>query len=122
MDPKTHLPHPIIRIENAFEEAKFHVDEFLPVEQQVQEALNKLKPILPIKFEVKELEVKIGPQYAGKTYPTIKSYGTILRDEWQNNGYYMAVIEMPGGLEEEFYEKLNSICHGEAEVKVLKTK
>lgn len=122
VDPKTHLPHPVIRIENAFEEAKFHVDEFLPVEQQVQEALNKLKPILPIKFEVKELEVKIGPQYAGKTYPTIKSYGTILRDEWQNNGYYMAIIEMPGGLEEEFYEKLNNICHGEAEVKVLKTK
>ena len=122
VDPKTHLPHPVIRIENAFEEAKFHVDEFLPVEQQVQEALNKLKPILPIKFEVKELEVKIGPQYAGKAYPTVKSYGAILRDEWQSNGYYMAVIEMPGGLEEEFYEKLNSICHGEAEVKVLKTK
>ena len=122
VDPKTRLPHPVIRIENAFEEAKFHVDEFLPVEQQVQEALNKLKLILPIKFEVKELEVKIGPLYAGKAYPTLKSYGTRVRDEWQNNGYYMAVIEMPGGLEEEFYEKLNSICHGEAEVKVLETK
>jgi ribosome maturation protein SDO1 len=122
VDPKTHVPHPVTRIENAFEEAKFHVDEFLPVEQQVRDALKKLMSILPIKFEVKELAVKIGPEYAGKAYATVKNYGTILREEWQNNGDWVGVIEMPGGLEEEFYEKLNGICHGEAEVKVLKTK
>ena len=122
VDPKTHLPHPVTRIENAFEEAKFHVDEFLSVQQQVQEVLKKLQPILPIKFEVKELAVKIGPEYAGKAYATVKNYGTILREEWQNSGYYVAVIEMPGGLESEFYEKINDICHGDVEVKVLKTK
>jgi len=94
----------------------------LPVEQQVRDALKKLMSILPIKFEVKELAVKIGPEYAGKAYATVKNYGTILREEWQNNGDWVGVIEMPGGLEEEFYEKLNGICHGEAEVKVLKTK
>ena len=122
VDPKTHIPHPMTRIENAFEEAKFHVDEFLPVEQQIQEAIKKLKAILPIKFEVKELEVKIGPKYAGKAYSTVKTHGTILREMWQDNGYFVAVVEMPGGLESEFYNKLNSICHGDAEVKVLKTK
>ena len=122
VDPKTHIPHPMTRIENAFEEAKFHVDEFLPVEQQIQEAIKKLKAILPIKFEVKELEVKIGPKYAGKAYSTVKTHGTILKEVWQDNGYFVAVVEMPGGLESEFYDKLNSICHGDAEVKVLKTK
>lgn len=122
VDPRTHAPHPVTRIENAFEEAKFHVDEFLPVEQQVQEALNKLKPILPIKFEIKELEVKIGPKYAGKAYSTVKTHGTILREAWLDNGYFVAVVEMPGGLESEFYDKLNGICHGDAEVKVLKTR
>ena len=122
VDPRTHIPHPMTRIENAFEEARFHVDEFLPVEQQIQEAIKKLKAILPIKFEVKELEVKIGPKYAGKAYSTVKTHGTILREMWQDNGYFVAVVEMPGGLESEFYDKLNSICHGDAEVKVLKTK
>jgi len=122
VDPKTHLPHPVTRIQNAFEEAKFHVDEFAPVEQQLQDALKKLRPILPIKFEVKEIAVKIGPDYAGKVYGTIKNYGKILKEDWQNNGYWVGVIEMPGGLEQEFYEKLNNICHGEVEVKVLKTK
>ena len=122
VDPTTHAPHPVNRIENALEEAKFHVDEFTSVQEQVQEALKKLKPIIPIRFEVKELQVKIGPQYAAKAYATVKKYGTILKEEWQNNGYYVAVLEMPGGMESEFYEKINEICHGEVEAKVLKTK
>lgn len=122
VDPITHAPHPVNRIENALEEIKFHVDEFASVEEQLHEALKKLRPIIPIKFEVKEIAVKIGPEYAAKAYATVKRYATILREEWQNNGYWVAVVEMPGGLEEEFYEKVNNICHGEVEAKVLKTK
>ena len=122
VDPVTHAPHPITRIENALEEVKFHVNEFVSVEEQLQDALKKLKPIIPIRFEVKEIEIKISPTYAVKVYPIIKRYGTILREQWLNNGYYVAAVEMPGGLEEEFYEKLNNLCHGEVESKVLKTK
>ncbi|MBI2651273.1 ribosome assembly factor SBDS [Candidatus Woesearchaeota archaeon] len=122
VDPKTHLPHPINRIENAMEEVKFYANEFAPVEEQLQEALKKLKQVLPIRFEVKEIEVKIAPAYAAKAYSVIKNYGTILRDEWQNNGYWVGIIEMPAGLETEFYEKINSMCHGEVEAKVLKIK
>ncbi len=122
VDPKTHLPHPPQRIENAFIEAKFHVDEFKSVQEQVQEALKKLRPILPIKFEVKEIAVKIPPEYAPKCYSTVKSFGTILREEWQTNGYWIAVVELPGGMENDFYDKLNKICHGNLESKVLKTK
>jgi len=122
VDPKTHAPHPIQRIENALQEAKFHVDEFLSVEEQLQDALKRLKPIMPIKLEVKEIAIKIGPQYAAKAYPVVKRYGAILREDWQNNGYYVAIVEMPGGMESEFYDKINEVCHGEAEATVLKTK
>ena len=122
VDPKTHYPHPVTRIENALEEIKFNADEYAPVEQQLQEALKRLKLILPIKFEVKEISIKLEPQHAPKAYPIIKKYGTILKEEWMNNGYYVALIEMPGGMEEEFYEKVNAICHGLMESKVVKTK
>ena len=122
VDPKTHYPHPVTRIENALEEVKFHVDEYAPVEQQMQDALKKLKIILPIKFEIKEISIKVGPQYAPKTYPIIKKYGLILKEEWTNHGYYIAVVEMPGGMESEFYEKINNICHGEVEATVLETR
>ena len=122
VDPKTHLPHPPQRIENAFIEAKFHVDEFKPVQEQVQEALKKLRPILPIKFEIKELAIKIPPDFAPKCYSTVKSFATILREEWQSNGYWVGVVEIPGGMENDFYDKLNKICHGNVESKVLKVK
>ena len=122
VDPKTHLPHPPQRIENAFIEAKFHVDEFKPVNEQVQDALKVLRPILPIKFEIKEIAVKIPPDFAPKCYSTVKAFGTILREEWQSNGYWVGVVEMPGGMESDFYDKLNKICHGNVESKVLKTK
>ena len=122
VDPKTHLPHPPQRIENAFIEAKFHVDEFKPVNEQVQDALKVLRPILPIKFEIKEIALKIPPDFAPKCYSTVKAFGTILREEWQSNGYWVGVVEMPGGMESDFYDKLNKICHGNVESKVLKTK
>ena len=121
-DPKTHLPHPPQRIENAFEEAKFHVDEFRPVQQQVQEAVKELRIVLPIKFEIKEIAIKIPPEYAPKCYSTVRAFGTMLREEWQTNGYWVAVVEMPGGMENDFYDKLNKICHGLVESKVLKTR
>ena len=122
VDPRTHLPHPPQRIENAFIEAKFHVDEFRPVHEQVQEALKTLRQILPIKFEVKEIALKISPEYAPKCYSTIKSFATILREEWQTNGFWVAVVEIPGGLENDLYDKLNKICHGNVESKILKVK
>lgn len=122
VDPKTHLPHPPQRIENAFAEAKFHVDEFRPVQEQVSEALKKLKAILPIKFEVKEIAVKISPEFAPKCYSTVRMFGSLIREEWQNNGYWVAVVELPGGMENDFYDKLNKICHGNVESKVLKIK
>lgn len=122
VDPKTHNPHPPERIETALRDIKFHVDEFHSVQQQVQDALKKLKVVLPIKFEIKQVEVKIGPNYAGKTYPIVKKFGTLLKDEWMNNGYWHGLVEIPGGLEADLYDKLNDATHGEVEVNVVKVK
>jgi ribosome maturation protein SDO1 len=122
VDPKTHLPHPITRIENALEEAKFHVDEFKPVQKQVEEALKSLRSILPIKFEIKEIAVKIPAKYAAKSYSIVKSFGKILKDEWQKDGSWVVMLEIPGGLEGDFYDKINALCHGNIESRILKTR
>ncbi|MBW2982017.1 ribosome assembly factor SBDS [Candidatus Woesearchaeota archaeon] len=122
VDPKTHLPHPLTRIELALEEAKIHVDEYTPVQKQVQEILKKIRIILPIKFEVKEVEIKVPAENAGKSYSVINNFGKILKQEWQPDGSLLAVIEIPGGLEQDLYDKLSSITHGNNEVRLLKTK
>jgi len=121
VDPKTHIPHPQQRIEAAMDEAKFRIDERKSAEEQVEDALKAIRAILPIKFERKEIAVKIPPSYAPQSYPILKSFGTVIKEEWLNDGSLAVLIKIPGGLEEDFYQKLNALCHGEVETKLLKT-
>ncbi len=120
VDPRTHAPHPAQRIEAAIAEAKVRIDEFKPAEQQVQEVLKALRPILPIKFEMKEIELIIPAQFASKAHNTLKLMGKILREEWQSDGSWKGIIEIPGGMEQELYDKLNALTHGELVSKVIK--
>lgn len=122
VDPKTHAPHPPQRIEAALEGAKFHVDEVKDVNKQVEGAIKVLRPILPIKFEIKEIAAKIPPDYAAKSYSVLNSFGKKIREDWQTDGSLVVVLEMPGGLEEDFHNKLNALCHGDVETKVLNVK
>ncbi|MFH0978397.1 MAG: ribosome assembly factor SBDS [Candidatus Woesearchaeota archaeon] len=122
VDPKTHLPHPITRIENAMEEAKVKIDDHKSAEDQVMDILKDLRVVLPIRFEMKEIAVKISPEYAAKSYSTVKSFGTILREDWQSDGSWSVVVEIAGGMESDFYDKINALTHGNVETKVLNTK
>jgi ribosome maturation protein SDO1 len=119
VDPKTHAPHPPQRIEAALEEAKFHIDEVKDVNKQVEEAIKAIRPILPIKFEVKEIAAKIPSEFAAKSYSIVNSFGKKIREDWQTDGSLVVVLEMPGGLEEDFHNKLNALCHGNVETKIL---
>ena len=55
IDPKTKLPHPPQRIENAMEEAKVHLDDFKSAEDQINAVVKALRPILPISFETSSM-------------------------------------------------------------------
>lgn len=122
VDPRTNSPHPQTRIENALREAKVRIDEFKAPEQQVPEIIKALRPILPIKLVVKEISIIIGAQYVGKSMPIVKSFGKILKQHWANDGSWAATIEIPGGLEGDFYDKLNTITHGTMQATVVSTK
>lgn len=122
VDPRTNAPHPITRIENALEEAKIHVDEFRPAEAQLDDVLHKIRPILPIKIETREIFVRIPAVYAAKSYGQIKQHSKVLREEWQNDGSLAVYIEIPAGLQEEVFNQLNALTHGEVETRIIKTK
>lgn len=122
IDSKTGLPHPPQRIEAAMEEAKVRIDEFKNAEEQVQDIVEALRVVIPIKFEVREIAVKIPAEFSGKSYSAVKQYARVIKEEWQNNGSLVLVIEIPAGIQEEFFNKLNSLTHGSVESKVLKTK
>ncbi len=113
VDPTNNLPHPPQRIELAFEEAKIKIDDHKTAEEQVEDILSKLKPIIPIKFEQSNLTLQIPPAYAPKAYSLVQKYSKILKENWNNDGSWTAKVEIPAGLKAEFMDKLNSFTHGE---------
>ena len=59
VDPKTKSPHPKTRIELALDESRYSVDPFKRLEDQVKEAIDKLKPMIPLSFESVRLAFKV---------------------------------------------------------------
>lgn len=119
VDPKTNLPHPPLRIENALEQIHYPIDPFKPVEEQAREIIKQLRTILPLKMEQVSVGVHIPAQYSARAYGTIKGFGTIKREEWRPDGSWYGVIEMPAGLYAPFLEKLGEITKGSGEAKVI---
>ncbi|NOZ77295.1 MAG: ribosome assembly factor SBDS [Euryarchaeota archaeon] len=119
INPQTDTPHPPARIEAALEEAKFHVDLTKSVDEQVKLALKLLRPIIPIKFEEKRIAVKIPPEHAPRCMAAVREFGDIRKEEWQKDGSWVFVMDLPAGIVDDFFDKLNSITKGEVETKIL---
>jgi ribosome maturation protein SDO1 len=113
-------PHPPERIESALEETDFRIDPMEPVETQVDDALDALRPVIPIRFDTVKVAVQLPPEYAGSGQAQIRQFGDLEREEWQPDGSWIGVIEFPAGMQNEFYEQVNEISSGEAETQILK--
>lgn len=120
INPQTGAPHPPQRIEIAMEEAKVHIDPFKGLEEQVKEILDALRPLIPIRFEKARIAVRLSAEDSAKCYGDIKSFGTILREEWSSAGAWIGVVEMPAGMQTDFFDRINAKTKGNAEIKVLK--
>lgn len=119
VDPKTNLPHPPLRIEQAMEQIHYSIDAFKEAEEQAKEIIKLLRPILPLKIAQVSVDIRIPPEYASKVYGTVKGYGTIKREEWRADGSWAAVVEMPAGLYGPFLEKLGQVTRGNVEAKLV---
>jgi ribosome maturation protein SDO1 len=120
VDPKTKLPHPPMRIEQAMEQVHYPIDPFNDIEEQAKEIIKLLRPILPLKMEQISVAVRIPPEYAGKVYGTVKGFGAIRKEEWKADGSWFSVVEMPAGLYGSFLEKLGEMTKGNLEAKLIK--
>ncbi|MWG33916.1 ribosome assembly factor SBDS [Halomarina oriensis] len=113
-------PHPPERIERALEEARFKVDPMEPVESQVDDALDVLRPVIPIRFDEMTIAVRLPADYAGSGQARIRQFGDLEREEWQNDGGWVGVVTFPAGLQNDFYDLANEVSSGEAETRVVK--
>jgi len=120
INPQTKLPHPARRIEIAMEEAKIHIDPFKSVDEQVNTVLKAIRIKIPIRFERVQVAIKIPGDFSGKVYNVIPEFGKTRKEEWQQDGSWVAIVEIPGGMQDNFYRKLNELTHGQVETKLLK--
>jgi ribosome maturation protein SDO1 len=120
VDPRTNLPHPPLRIEQAMRQIHYSIDPFKEAEEQAKDVIKLLREILPLKTEQVQVALRIPPQYASKAYGTVKGFGTIKREEWRSDGSWQAVVEMPAGLYGPFLEKIGEVTRGSAEAKLVK--
>jgi ribosome maturation protein SDO1 len=119
VDPKTNLPHPPMRIENAMEQIRYPIDPYKPVEEQARDIIKLLRPILPLKIEQISVGTHIPAQYAQRAYGSIKTYGAIKREEWRSDGSWYGVLEMPAGSYASFLNKLGDVTKGSGEAKII---
>jgi len=120
INPQTGGPHTPARIEMAMEEAKVHIDPFKPVDIQVQHVMDKLRPLIPIRFDKVRIAVKLKADEYGRCYEDMAEMGKIIKDEWQKNGDWIGVVEIPAGLRDDLFHRLNAKTHGNVETKQLK--
>ncbi|MCK5022739.1 MAG: ribosome assembly factor SBDS [Candidatus Aenigmarchaeota archaeon] len=119
IDPKTKLPHPETRITNAMNEARVHVDPFKPAKEQIKIVLEKIQEILPISLERIEIAIRVPIEYAGKANSIVREITNVKKEEWTSDSW-VAVVEIPAGMQSDIYDKLNKLTAGKVDVKIIK--
>ena len=112
-DPRTKLPHPKTRIELALDEIKFSIDPFLSLERQVQDAIKKLKPVIPLAFITVRMAFKVPGSDYGGVHRLLRE--SIKKEEWLSDGSWVCVVEVPGGMKNEL---MSQVAQRSSEVSV----
>ena len=102
-------PYTEERIKTAIHDIHYSFDGG-PVEKQMNDIINKLKEIIPIKIETKKIKLKVPARFTGQAYGMLQEYKE--SEEWLSNGDLEVVMNIPAGLIIDFYDKINSITHG----------
>ena len=116
VDPRTKSPHPKTRIELALDECRYSVDPFKRLEDQVKDAVEKLKPLIPLSFESVKLAFKISGSTMGKVNQLLRPY--LNKEGWLEDGSWACVIECPGGMKGELISQVMQRS-SDAEVKEM---
>ena len=119
VDSRTNRPFIPDILEKAIKEAGIKIDNS-SVEKQIYTIVENLKKIIPIKIETKKIMIKIPAIYSARIYGLLQDYKE--EEEWLNNGDLKVILNLPVGMQMDFYDKLNSVTHGSAVTEEIKTK
>lgn len=116
VDPKTHLPHPILRIESAINQIRVIIDPFKRAEDQAKDVIDGMRKILPLKSEMSRLDITIPTAFSSQAYSVLKSTGDLKSEQWLSDGSLKVSIEINAGMKGSFLDRIGSITKGTAQV------
>lgn len=119
VDPKTKLPIPQKRIELALEQARVSIDPFKPAESQIEEIVSKISRVIPIKIAKAYVSVRVPSEYASRVHKLLAQMGEIKRQSWMNDGSLLMEIEIPAGMQQELFDRVNGVTKGSAQIKII---
>lgn len=111
-DPRTKAPFTPDRISSSMKQVGVKVDENRATDEQALSIIKMLEKILPIKMEVKRIKVVIPATHVGKAYGVFKDLKKESED-WLQDGSMSVIVNIPAGMQLEFYDKLNSSTQGD---------
>ncbi|HEY6883599.1 MAG TPA: ribosome assembly factor SBDS [Nitrososphaeraceae archaeon] len=116
IDPKTHMPHPPLRIESAINEARVIIDPFKRPEDQVKVIIDSLRKILPLKSETLRLTITVPPQFSAQSYNILKTTGNFIGEQWLADGSLRVTLEVNAGMKGALLDRIGSATKGSAHV------
>lgn len=120
VDPRTGLPHPPLRIEQAMAEVRLSIDPFKDANEQTRAVVDELRGILPLKSERIKLLVKVPAQYASQSFGALKGVGDILKEEWGADGGLTVIMEIPAGVHATLLDRLGSLTKGNGQASIIR--
>jgi len=117
IDVRSNRPFTLDILESAIKQAGIRIDN-KPIEQQIKTITEGLKTIIPIKIDTKKIKITIPAQHTGKVYGLLQEYKE--KEEWLGNGDLLVILNIPVGIQTDFYDKLNSTTHGSAITEEIK--
>ena len=100
-------------------DARVSIDPFKNAEDQINDIVEKLRSIIPLKSENLTLQISIPAQFVAQSYTVLKSTGTLKKEDWQPNGSLKAILEIPAAARPNVIDRLGSITKGTAFVEVV---
>lgn len=117
VDAQSGRPFTPETIENALKDSGAKIEN-KNVDQQINGIVDGLKRVLALKIETKKLKVTIPAAHTGKAYGVVNEYKE--KEDWLPNGDLQITLNIPVGIQMEFYDKLNGVTHGSAITEEIK--
>ena len=117
VDPKTHHPIPVMRVEQALETVRVRVDPDQPADRQVAQMAPKLMACLPLKKHQMEGVLKVPHASLGASSGIVRAHCNVLREHYSSEGATLEIAFSPGDYDS-FMKAMNAATKGNFQFEV----